>query len=387
MRRQPDVLQQPAEFGRGSIARGLAKSDAPSIEPAGGTFSAGLIRGFAAIARGEALGHGLWIDTTFLQQVAGALNAAGSVKSRFTHPGLSSDGLGKYLGRSEGARVEGDVVRSDLHLAQSAHQSPDGDLAAYVLQLAEEDPAAFGASIVFEHDFEAEDEFENAHLLEVEETDWRGQPVKRMRFRSPDADNVENFRHARLKALRAVDIVDDPAANPEGLFRRGDAIADEAESLVAFALGLTADAPELSSFDVHPQRVQSFVAKFLERHGLTLSHASAKDAPMTDPAPPTAPTREDFAAELNKFVTRFGADGAKWFTEGKEYTAALEAHADGLKAQLAAKDEEIKTLTEKLASIDRGEQQPLSASGAGNPGQKAKGTGLAGLINMPGAAK
>lgn len=393
LRKQREAIQRPAELGRGPIVRGLAAAagaEAPAIDREGGVFTAGLIRGFAVITVGEALGHGLWIDAEFCRQVAAAMNAdANGHKSRFTHPGLSSDGMGKYLGRATQASIDGDVVRGDLHLAKSAHAAPDGDLAEYVMGLAEEDPAAFGSSIVFEHDYEAEDEFYNAHLVEVEETDYRGQPMKRMRFRSPDPANEQNYPHARLASLRAIDIVDDPAANPEGLFRRGDQIADDAESLLSFALGLTEEAPESSSFDVHPQRVQSFVAKFLERHGLTLA---AKDAPMTNPAPtapapaapPAGPTREQFAAELNKFVSRFGEKGAKWFSEGKDYTAALEAHADELKDQLAKKDDEIKTLNEKLAAVPRGEPEPLSSGGEGNAGKDKKPTGLSSLVKMPG---
>lgn len=389
-----DKLGDPAEFGRGTLALGIAPADMP-VEPEGGEFGSGLIRGFAVITRGEALGHDLWIDKTFLQQVADSLNAEqGGAKSRFTHPGLSADGLGKYLGRAHKATVDGDTIRADLHLAQSAHRSPDGDLAAYVMQLATEDAAAFGASIVFAHDFDAEDEFENDHLQEVEETDWRGQPVKRMRFRSPDPENTKHLRHARLAALRAVDIVDSPAANPNGLFRRGDAIADEAESLLSFALGLSEEAPVASSFDVHPQRVQSFVAKFLERHRLSVVNKDEAMSTATTPQtgnPPAGETkpaegREQFAAELNRYVTRFGAEnGTAWFTSGKSWEQALEAHAVVLEAQLTASRKEVEELTAKLASLDRGETDPVSTSGDGNAGSKKK-SSLASLISMPSAS-
>lgn len=385
-----EVLRDPAELGRGMIARGLAAGELAPIEPEGGAFGAGLIRGFAVITRGEALGHCLWIDAEFLQQVTDALNALkGGPKARFTHPGLSADGLGKHLGRAREARVNGDTVYGDLHLSRSAHSSPDGNLAAYVMGLAQEDPGAFGASIVFAHDWDAEDEFENANLKEVEENDWQGRPVKRMRFRSPDPDNVNHYRHCRLAELRAVDVVDDPAANPQGLFRRGDEIADDAESLLSFALGLTKEAPSSSSFDVHPQRVQSFVTKFLERHGLSLvtskEDAMSTATQPTAPATPAAPTREQFTAELKRFTDRFGAKGSIWFAENKTWEQALESHAGSLEEQLRKKDEELAELKNKFASIERGEEKPLSSNGAGNTaGQK---TTLANLVNLPDAAK
>lgn len=74
------------------------------------------------------------------------------LKSRFTHPNLSSDGLGSFLGRSKGGYLDGDKVRADLHLAESAFLSPKGDLGSYVLNLAEEDADAFSSSLVLQVD-------------------------------------------------------------------------------------------------------------------------------------------------------------------------------------------------------------------------------------------
>ena len=113
--------------------------------------------------------------------------------------------MGRHLGRLKDVRVEGEKVIGDLHFAQSAHATPEGDLAEYVMKLAEEDPAAAGLSIVFEHDQEAEQKFM---------TKFSGDS-----FMSPDEDNVRNLPHVRLAKLRAADIVDEPAANPEGLPR------------------------------------------------------------------------------------------------------------------------------------------------------------------------
>lgn len=77
-----------------------------------------------------------------------------------------------------------------------------------------------------------------------------------------------NVPHARLKALLADDIVDEPAANPGGLFHRGDDIAEEAEKLAEFALGLSNEKPKLVALSIEPSRVAAFVGRFLDRHGL-----------------------------------------------------------------------------------------------------------------------
>lgn len=266
-------LDKPVTRLRAAVARGLAQREKePVIDREGGDYGAGIIRGVAMTTRGEALGHGLWLDADFVESVVTAANEArDGLKARFTHPGLSSDGLGRFLGRMKNATRTGDVARGDLHLAKSAHETPDGDLAEYVMRLAEEDPEAFGTSIVFESDRGAELAFEGEH------TDEEG------RFKSPDEDNVNNLRHARLHKLYADDIVDEPAANPGGLFHRGDEIAKEADDLLAYALGLTEHKPELCALDIEPDRVAGFVTRFMAAHGLEVKHMGKPE----DQAKPT----------------------------------------------------------------------------------------------------
>lgn len=86
------------------------------------------------------------------------------LKSRFTHPDMSSDGLGKFLGRAKDLSMhaardertgkEVPAVRADLHFDPSASNTPTGDLAGYVLDLAESDPDALSSSIVVQADRE-----------------------------------------------------------------------------------------------------------------------------------------------------------------------------------------------------------------------------------------
>lgn len=95
------------------------------------------------------------------------------LKSRFTHPGLSSDGLGKFLGRIKNHRTdtvlreagkdengralmqERLVHRGDIHVDKTAlEQGPDGGkaLGVYVMDLCESDPDALGMSLVLKPD-------------------------------------------------------------------------------------------------------------------------------------------------------------------------------------------------------------------------------------------
>src|SRR5689334_16629540 len=85
----------------------VVRSEQPRIDRDGGYRQAGVIYGVSVITTGEALGHDMWIDDEFNASVADAINAERyGVKSRFTHPSLSGDGLGKTVGRFMDAYVE-----------------------------------------------------------------------------------------------------------------------------------------------------------------------------------------------------------------------------------------------------------------------------------------
>src|SRR3990172_8997944 len=170
-----------------------------------------VIYGVSAAQAVEALGHGMLLDAKTLQQIVDLGNKAkNGIKSRYTHPGLSSDGMGKHLGRMKNFRVEGDKAIGDLHLAESASKAPDGDLAGYVMDLAEEDSAAFGMSIVAAgaRVWPLDDGTEITVDAYAEEDDAG--------YRPKNATTPKPV--LRVDALDAVDVVDEPAANRDGMF-------------------------------------------------------------------------------------------------------------------------------------------------------------------------
>lgn len=263
-------LTKEVEIFRAPVAIGLT-SDAP-IDRTGGKFKAGLIRGASMITRGDALGHGMFIDAVMLQQVADAINAADEfgIKSRFAHPDMSGDGIGKMTAKAFNAQVVGDQVIGDLHMLQSAKRTPDGDLAGYVMDLAQEAPDAFGTSIAFQVDRLAMDEFLQANMQEIDVTDSQGNPAKRRVFRSPDPLNKKNQPHVRLKKLKAVDVVDEPAANPNGLFHSGPFdLLQQGDAALEYAFGLTDQAPDLTALGIDATRLRGFVARFATSRGIT----------------------------------------------------------------------------------------------------------------------
>lgn len=351
-----DLSHAPKQF------RAKAQGAGP-VDRKGGKFGAGLIKGVSLAMVGEALGHEMWLDEEFVSGIVPAVNAfSQGMKSRFTHPSMSGDGMGSQLGVFMNATLNDGKPIADLHLMESAHKAPDGDLAEYVMSLAEESPGTFGVSIVFEPDYEATDEFTAEYSLDDG-------------FISPDTDNIDNYPHARLKRLRAADVVDEPAANPDGLFSRGQEIPRAADAALQYALGLCDGRPEMC-FDVDPDRLKGFVSRFLAHHALTIERVK----PMADKtAETTAPTvnaddlRKQFAAQLDKYQKAFGdSNGSAWFKAGMDWSEAMELHAESLGKQLASKDAEIAGLNAKLASLKTGEDEPVSFSEAPTDSEKKK---------------
>jgi len=164
-----------------------------------------ILYGVSVIQAVEAMGHNAIVDDTAVFQIVvlGQAAAPTGIKSRFTHPGLSADGTGRFLGRLRNFRLQGDKALADLHLSRAAAKSPDGDLRDYVETLAEDDPKAVGFSIHAKGD-------KMWILPDGSELDASEHP-------RPDTATTE-LPVFRFTSLTAVDIVDEPAANRDGLF-------------------------------------------------------------------------------------------------------------------------------------------------------------------------
>ncbi len=367
-------LSKAPTYYRSGIAKGV---EGPKVSFDSGRFGAGVVPGIAVITRGEALGHDAWVDSDFIAEVNDYMKQSSQgVKSRYTHPDISGDGLAKGLGRvtwSESGNP--DIVRGDLHLWKSSRSTPEGDLGLHVLERATEDPASFGASISFTRDVKAEVEFLLAH---GGKKDKYGN-IDLTNFRSPDPMNVNNYPHVRLEKLRAVDIVDDPAANPDGLFAR-DEVFQEAEALLSYITGeTTSKKPELVMLGVDADRVGGFLKRFLSTRGLSIVKASElgrlaegnseESAPenvekieslSVEPAEQSAPVTElssdNTREELKKFVCEFGEQGAFWFIEGISFAEAQSRKLGQLKS-------ENEKLRKELELSKQSETVPLSQGG------------------------
>jgi hypothetical protein len=292
-----------------------------------------VIFGVSAMQAVEALGHKLMVDAKTLEQFVALANAtAHGLKSRFTHPGLSADGLGKHLGRIRNFRVEGDKAIGDLYLSETAAKSPHGDLRDYVETLAEEDPEAFGLSVVV-------DGYGAWQLADgTEASAGDGKP----------ATAIGKYPSLRVTAAYAVDAVDEPAANRDGLFSAFTGTTSELAARVYGVLDHEPDAPALidrfletgdmpphlrqlaDEYDIDEAKARVFAAQYVDhrrRHeapariSLAAKAAPMESVPMSEelhtgaaPAQPAAPN----------------PNGNEWLDALRQSTAASLIQASGL---------------------------------------------------------
>lgn len=204
------------------------------------------------------------VDATTLGQLESLVNQGNSgVKVRFAHPNMSRDGMGRHLGRATNARIVGEgtndaYVAVDLQMSSAAERSPNGNLSAHVLDLAEESPDLFGLSIAPLLDDEAMGKIE------------------------PDKNGLVPIR---IKSLRAIDVVDEPAATSGGLFSLdSDSIAD----LPAQATAILDTFFDDSSPDVIRGRFDEFLNRYFSEKGHAMPTAEhteelkVKDARITE---------------------------------------------------------------------------------------------------------
>ena len=293
-----------------------------------------VVMGAKVIEAGDLNDSRTWTvdDETLHQVVELAANQKRGVKARFTHPNMSDDGLGNYLGRWQGFYVRDGAVYADLHIAESAHDVPGkGDIATYVMDLAEEDPEAFGVSLATVLD---------ESMVEGDD----GAPL-------------------RFSKIRAADFVDEPAATRGGLFAISAEDPRDLPAVVTRLLdthfGKNAD-PEVVSGRFH-----ELLSRYLGTEVIPVSQDQRIDAKPEN-------TRD----ELGRYVEAFGdVDGAKWYLAGMSFAACYQQKLEdlgnedseiikGLKDDLAAATQEIQDLKEQIQAADLGETEELSSSGA-----------------------
>lgn len=313
-----------------------------------------------------------FVDETTLDQVVALGNRSrNGLKSRFTHPNLSNDGLGSHLGRFKNFRRDGDSVRADLYVADVAFESPRGDMGSYVLDLAEEDPESFGVSLATIFDEEGMD----AARQEMEE-------------REEDTSRIP----LRFSRIHACDFVGDPAATRDGLFadRLSEAtLADYATMIMdKFFAGATKDhvrgrvedflskyysgGIEMSHEEQNQEFEESTVVAEAATEVITEEEATITEDVVEDEATQEQEAQVELAASHEDYISHFGAQGAVWFLEGKSFQECLLLTMQAMQATLSELSNDKQQLETRLEAALQasGEIEPLSAEPIDEKGLK-----------------
>jgi len=251
---------------------------------------------------GEAKGHGVLIDQQFIADLVakGQEYKENGVGCRFGHPGMCSESLGTQMGRINNWRLSEDQKQAiaDVHFYDAASISPSfsKDPVTWIFKQAEEDPNAFGMSIVFT----GKDFYKSAKGKKV----YPGDSLE-------EGDSVDTeLVYVEMQQLFYTDLVEEPAAT-KGLF---------AAQLNADKLGVQV----FEFLDMHPELFDVLSAnpevmeKFLGRYQ---AHVNKKNLQQK---------QNDIMSKAKNVLKTFAANITKMFEdeEEKENYAVVQAVTD-----------------------------------------------------------
>jgi hypothetical protein len=340
----------------------------------------GIIYGLSVVTAGEARGHCVHLDTEFVENTVKLGNKAGKgIKSRFGHPNMSSSAVGTLLGSVKNFRVsdDGNKALADLHLSETAKSTPNGDLFHYVLDLAENDPDKFGTSIVFERGKVYRRKQDGKKVYRYVERD--GRPVFNEAYNdAPAPDYIEIAR------LRADDIVDEPAANPSGIFSAFS--EQQPAAIVTRFLDENPEIWELLQEDDIDTIFEAFRERYRAYKGEPAPQAPNPETHKKEPAMETNDIvryDEAFGAEkamsylkagldFDEAQKRFKADQAEdEKRQLQEQMQSLSTANEELTKQLAEAGSEIESLKAQVEELKAGEE-PAPAGGESPDGASKK---------------
>lgn len=113
---------------------------------------------------------------------------------------------------------------------------------------------------------------------------------------------------------------------------------------------------------------------------------------VEQPEVPATPqvTREDFAAELQRYLTAFGQQGGEWFAAGKSFEDCQALQLSALREQVESLTAERDELAGRIAAVQLGEEQPEQFgddTSTEKPRARTLSEGFANRIHINGASR
>jgi hypothetical protein len=265
--------------------------------------SKGVISGVSVTTQGEALGHGVHLDESFIDAVVEQGNSKKSgLKARFGHPNMCSTALGTFIGRFKNfskqtvTRNDGsEAFRAvaDLFMSNSAKETPNGNLYDYVFSMAKSESDMFGTSIVFTPGryYKKQPDGSKAyqHSDGLRYTDESGRELT-----PEERATLSEELYTECDDLHACDTVDDPAAN-DGLFSRfaNETIAGQVTEFLDLNpqvwTAISGNPGILESLAKYADKVDGFIERYRAyRQGQNTGEQSMSNEAETEVAPPEA---------------------------------------------------------------------------------------------------
>jgi len=251
------------ENGKRWLSTGYLKSKTGKVDR-----EKGIIHDVSVCTVGEAKGHGVNLDSEFVDTVArsGAEKKQG-LKARFGHPNMCSTTLGTFLGRFKNFQRDGEQAKADLFLSNEAKKTPNGNLYDYVLDMAENNPDMFGTSIVFTPGRYFKKDSDGNKWFQFPAEDYE------FGYENEDGEICEDEKDlseeifVECAELHACDAVDEPAAN-DGLFSKfsNETIAGQVTEFLDLNPqvweALSANPEILKALSLHAGKLDEFIAKY-----------------------------------------------------------------------------------------------------------------------------
>lgn len=262
--------------------------------------AAGVIKGVCIIAEGQAKGHGLLVDKTTREQLrALASSFSNGVKAKLRHKesGEHQNVISETCGTLKEFRLEGTKLIADFHVLKTLA------LKETIFEMAETMPEQFGFSVVFS-----------------------GQPEEK-----------DGHKFARATELYSIDLADDPAACPTGLF----------STMCEFCgspgcKGSHSEMEMESMYEAEKDETKrGKMSAYAEKQGKKLSKKSSM----------SAPTNEELASSISALTKTVGELTTKLSAAPSEVTA-LSVVIDGKKETLTGEQIKLALDTSNKLALD-----------------------------------
>jgi len=255
----------------------------------------------------EAAGHGLYIDDKSIDD-AMRLLLGKSLRAYLKHDGAGSDRLGQEIGFFSGIYREGNKIKAKSFEFLESFKREAGGTYEKLVELAQKVPDQFGVSLVLE--------YRPVWVLAD------GSEIPAALGDSAPSGVLRSSPSMRIANVMSADLVQRPAANPNGLLSAVDAPQSLQANMTTETKPETTPAPDAAALAAKDSQIATFKAE-AEKQVAELSK-------LTD-------THKAALAEKDRLIATLTSDKAK---------------AEAAVAELSKERDELKAKVEDLAAYD-----------------------------------